>query len=233
MEGLHVAIIMDGNGRWAKAQGLPRLAGHQAGYEALRTIAKACPDAGVRYLTVYAFSTENWERAPEEVSGLMRLFETGLRRELRTCIENNVCMRFIGDRTRINARLVALMQDAEDKTKNNTRLGFQIALSYGGRDEIVRATRHIAQLAADRRLDPDTITPEMFSSFLDTAPWPDPDLLIRTGGEYRISNYLLWQLGYTELFFSEKYWPDFTPEDLGYAVAHFRGRVRRFGCISA
>ena len=226
---VHVAIIMDGNGRWAQRQGRNRLWGHQKGARALKKVVQACPDKGVRYLTVYAFSTENWHRDPAEVSGLMQLFQRYLVRETPRLHKEGVCLRIIGDRTALDPTLVAQMEQSETLTQHNTRLGLQVALNYGGRDDIVQATQKLATLVQDGHLKPEAITFDHVAGALWTHPWPDPDLLIRTGGEVRLSNYLLWQLSYTELLFFSQCWPDFTVEDFQSAITAYGARKRQFG----
>ena len=228
---LHVAIIMDGNGRWAQQRGKNRLEGHREGVNALKRIVKACPSQDIRYLTVFAFSSENWNRPATEVSGLMSLLKSYLQSEIKELHKEHVCLRVIGERKRLSSRIVSLIEEAEALTKDNTRLGLQIALSYGARDEITRACQKIALLVAEGKLDADKITSDHIIQNLDTYSWPDPDLLIRTSGEMRVSNFLLWQLCYTELYFSQKYWPDFREEDLKEAIEHFKQRSRRFGSI--
>jgi undecaprenyl diphosphate synthase len=228
---LHVAIIMDGNGRWAQNLQKNRIAGHQEGVLTLRKIVERCPDEGVRYLTLYVFSSENWKRPLQEVQGLMKLLAYYLKKEVPLLHDKGVCIKVIGQRQRLPKTLQKLIQEAEDLTAQNIRLGLQLAISYGGRDEIVGAAQRLSQQVLKGDLKPEHITAEIFSKELETHPWPDPDLLIRTGGEMRISNYLLWQLSYTELYFSSQYWPDFTPESFHEALQNFKGRTRRFGNI--
>ncbi len=210
---------------------MDRIWGHTKGVSTLRDIVRCCPDFGVDYLTVYAFSSENWQRPAQEVSGLLDLFQDYLQKETEELHRQGVCLRIIGDKKRLTAKLQALIQQAEDLTKHNTSLKLQIALSYGSRDEIVGAAKKLALDLANQRLTLNDITCESFSQALETAPWPDPDVLIRTGGERRLSNYLLWQLSYTELFFVDTYWPDFLPKDLEEILASYAQRVRRFGRI--
>lgn len=225
----HLAIIMDGNGRWAKARHLPRTAGHKKGAETARAVIEYCAKHDIRHLTLYTFSAENWNRPEEEVSELMNLFRFYLGKELRTLHENNIRMRFIGDLTPLSKDIQQQIEQAEALTANNTALTLCLALSYGSRQEITNATRTIAEKVQAGTIDSTTITPELFSSYLYTADIPDPDLLIRTGGEQRISNYLLWQCAYTELYFTEILWPDFGKEELEQALEDFAQRERRFG----
>ncbi len=229
----HVAIIMDGNGRWAKARGLPRVAGHRAGVEALRQTVRAAGELGVSWLTVYAFSSENWSRPRAEVSDLMGLLKLFIRRDLAELHQAGVRVRIIGDRTGLESDIKALLEEAEALTRDNSALNLVIAFNYGSRDEIVRAARKIAEKVAAGQLDPAAITAESFSTFLDTAAIPDPDLIIRTSGEMRLSNFLLWQAAYSELFFLPCYWPDFSRADFAQAVEAFANRERRYGGTTA
>ena len=229
----HIAIIMDGNGRWAKEKGMVRLKGHQAGMESLREIVRACSDKGVKVLTVYAFSTENWKRPIEEVSGIFSLLVRYVAKELKELNANNVQIRMLGDIDPLPADAKKAAQQAVDSTKDNTGLIFCIAINYGGRAEIVRAARLLAKQAAEGQLDPASIDEAMFASQLYTADLPDPDLIIRTGGEMRLSNFLTWQSAYSELYVTDTYWPDFTPEKLQEAIDAFNGRDRRYGGIKA
>jgi undecaprenyl diphosphate synthase len=229
----HVAIIMDGNGRWAKARGLPRVAGHRAGVEALRQTVRAAGELGVSWLTVYAFSSENWSRPRAEVSDLMGLLKLFIRRDLAELHQAGVRVRVIGDRTGLESDIKALLEEAEALTRDNCALNLVIAFNYGSRDEIVRAAHKIAERVAAGQLDPAAITAESFSTFLDTAAIPDPDLIIRTSGEMRLSNFLLWQAAYSELFFLPCYWPDFSRADFAQAVEAFANRERRYGGITA
>lgn len=235
LEGLkipqHVAVIMDGNGRWAKAQGKPRTFGHKRGGEVLEDICEKAYNMGIKYLTVYAFSTENWSRPQEEVDTLMGLFETYLKSYLKKCQKNRMCVKFIGDRSKLNDNLRNLMDRFEEETKDNDGLRFTIALNYGGRDEIVRATRKIAADVKAGNINPDEITDETINRALDTAGLPDPDLMIRTTKEYRISNYLLWQLAYTEFYFTDVPWPEFNDKELIKAIEAYNHRDRRFGGV--
>ena len=229
----HIAIIMDGNGRWAKEKGQIRLKGHQAGMESLREIVRACSDMGVKVLTVYAFSTENWKRPIEEVSGIFALLVRYVAKELKELKENNVQIRMLGDIDPLPADAKKAAQEAVDSTKDNTGLVFCIAINYGGRAEIVRAAKLLAKQAAEGQLEPDKIDEAAFASHLYTADLPDPDLIIRTGGEMRLSNFLTWQSAYSELYVTDTYWPDFTPDKLKEAIEAFNGRDRRYGGIKA
>ena len=211
---VHVAIIMDGNGRWAKKRGLPRTAGHAQGARVVEQILEDADHMGIRYLTVYAFSTENWSRPDSEVKALMNLLRTYMKTSLAKCARNNVRIRVIGDKSRLDSDLQASIANLEKETASNTGIGFQIAINYGSRDEIVRAVRKAAQKVKDSGLNPEDITEAMISDELDTAGIPDPDLLIRTGGEQRISNFLLWQTAYSELYFCDAAWPDFNKAEL-------------------
>jgi undecaprenyl diphosphate synthase len=228
----HVAIIMDGNGRWATQKGWPRLVGHRRGAERVKEIVRCAPDLGIRWLTVYAFSTENWKRSTEEVLGLMSIFARYIEREADRLAAEGVRMRFIGDRSKLDGKLQNLMEGIEERTKTLSRLNFTVAINYGGRDEILRATRVIAREVAEGRLDPEAVTDELVSSYLDTADLPEPDLVIRTSGETRTSNFLLWQTAYAEYEFTPTLWPDFTPAELGAIVGRFGNRERRFGGVA-
>ena len=205
----HVAIIMDGNGRWAQMRGRPRLFGHHAGAKRVREIVEACPDAGVKFLTIFAFSTENWKRTQSEVSGLMSLFQRYITGEAKALKENGIRVRFIGDRMRLATKLVDLMDDLELMTSDNDRVHLTVAINYGGRDEVARATKRLAQDVADGKLKPANVDEETLPKYLDTHVLPDPDLVIRTSGEARISNFLLWQSAYAEYDFLDTLWPDF------------------------
>ena len=224
---------MDGNGRWAQRRGRPRLLGHRAGARRVREIVGACPEMGVEFLTIFAFSTENWKRTQEEVSGLMSLFRRYIESESQTLLKNGVRVRFIGDRLRLDAKLRGLMDMIEALTAHNTRVNLTIALNYGGRDEVARATKRLARDVADGRLDPETITDGTLPRYLDTHVLPDPDLVIRTSGEARISNFLLWQAAYSEYEFVDTLWPDFTREDFAAVLSRFGRRDRRFGGVTA
>lgn len=225
----HVAVIMDGNGRWAAARGLPRIAGHNAGAEAVRRTVTAAVKYRVRYLTLYSFSSENWKRPIDEVQDLMGLFRRYLRSEIAELHQNEVRLRFIGERKALGGDIRRLIEEAEQTTANNSVLNLTVAFSYGGRDEIVNATRTIAKRVAAGELRPLDINDEAFGNSLSTAGIPDPDLLIRTSGEKRISNFLLWQLAYAELLFLDLLWPDFTEIDFADAIAEFQRRERRYG----
>ncbi len=226
---LHVAIIMDGNGRWAKARGQPRIAGHKQGAEALRGTVKHAPELGVSHLTIFAFSSENWKRPPNEVDDLMRLLRLYLERELDELERAGVRMRFIGDHQRLPDDIIELVDQAEQRTRTNSGLTLTVALDYGGRREIVEAAQRLARDVGTGRLDPDAIDEALFADQLATKDMPDPDLLIRTGGEQRISNFLLWQLAYTELVFVPVMWPNFTKQHLDDAINEFHRRERRYG----
>ena len=229
----HVAVIMDGNGRWAKAKGKPRLYGHQAGARRLTDIVEACPNLGVRYLTVFAFSTENWKRTQTEVAGLMKLFKRYILSEAKRLVHAGVRVRFIGDRLRLEPRLVQLMSELEEMTSDNSLVNLTVAINYGGRDEVARASRRMAQDVAKGTLNPDTVNEQTLSRYLDTYVLPDPDLVIRTSGEARISNFLLWQSAYSEYEFVKTLWPDFTVEDFEKIVSIFGVRERRYGGLLA
>ncbi len=229
----HVAIIMDGNGRWAQARGRPRLFGHQAGARRVRDVVEACPSLGIKYLTVFAFSTENWKRTQAEVAGLMSLFRRYIIKETRNLTSNGVRVRFIGDRVRLDAKLIDLMDTLENATKDNDLVHLTIAINYGGRDEVARATKRLASDVAEGRLKPEDVDEETLPKYLDTHVLPDPDLVIRTSGEARISNFLLWQSAYSEYEFIDTLWPDFTAAELERLCRNFGTRERRFGAISA
>ena len=227
----HVAIIMDGNGRWATQKGWPRLVGHRKGAERVKEIVNAAPDLGIKYLTIYAFSTENWKRTTEEVLGLMAIFSRYIEREADRMAAESVRMRFIGDRSMLNPRLKRLQTSIEQRTAAYDRLNLTVGINYGGRDEITRAVRDIARAVADGQLSPDQITEALISQHLDTADLPDPDLVIRTSGETRTSNFLPWQAAYAEYEFTEVLWPDFTAQHLAEIVNNFGTRERRFGGV--
>jgi undecaprenyl diphosphate synthase len=227
----HVAIIMDGNGRWAKARGLPRVAGHRRGADAVRRVIRGAGELGIPVVTLFAFSTENWARPADEVSDLMGLLRHYLRNELDELGRNGARLRVIGDRARLAPDIVADIADAEQRTRANTRIEVNICINYGSRDEIVRATRNLAHQVASGALAPERIDEDLFERELLTAGVPDPDLLIRTSGEQRISNFLLWQCAYAELVFVDTLWPDFGKEHLERAVAEFRRRERRYGGV--
>ena len=226
----HIAIIMDGNGRWAKNRGLPRTAGHAAGAETFRTIANHCRTLGVEYLTVYAFSTENWKRSAEEVGGIMRLLGNYLREALRDMEKNRVRFRFFGDLSRLSPELQKLCADAQSRSSDyDVQVNF--CLNYGGRDEIVRACRSFAQDVADGKYESSQLTEDLLASYLYSADVPDPELIIRPSGELRTSNFLLWQSAYSEFVFMNVLWPDFRPEDLDAAISEYHRRSRRFGGV--
>ncbi|MFY9318061.1 polyprenyl diphosphate synthase [Lentibacter algarum] len=229
----HIAIIMDGNGRWAQSRGRPRLFGHHAGAKRVREIVEACPDLGVKYLTIFAFSTENWKRTQVEVAGLMGLFRRYIAKEARALKDEGVRVRFIGDRVRLDDKLVGLMDELELFTSDNDKVHLTIALNYGGRDEVSRATKRLAKDVAAGRLDPEKIDEETLPKYLDTYVLPDPDLVIRTSGEARISNFLLWQSAYAEYEFIDTLWPDFSPEIFAGLVQNYGRRERRFGGVIA
>jgi undecaprenyl diphosphate synthase len=220
---------MDGNGRWAAARGLPRTAGHKQGVEALRRTAKAASDLGVEVLTVYSFSTENWSRPKAEVSFLLQLFRRFVSQDVAELHSTGVRIRMIGIREGLDKSIIRLIDDAERLTANNTGMTLVVAFNYGGRQELVGAFQNLAKDVASGKLQPGDVSMEMVGSKLDTGEWPDPDVLIRTGGEERISNFLLWQCAYTEFVFLDEYWPDFDKQLLDRAIEDFRGRERRFG----
>ena len=229
--GQHVAIIMDGNGRWAEQRGQPRLVGHHAGAKRIREIVEACPAVGVKYLTIFAFSTENWKRTQSEVSGLMRLFKRYIRRETQNLVDDGVRVRFIGDRINLNEQLVRTMDELELVTADNKRVNLTIALNYGGRDEVTRAVQRLAREIEQQRLTAKEVSAKVLAGFLDTHFLPDPDLVIRTSGEARISNFLLWQSAYAEYEFIETLWPDFNSQEFSQLVLKFRTRERRYGAV--
>lgn len=225
----HIAIIMDGNGRWAKKRGMPRSYGHKKGAENVITITRAMKESGVKYLTLYAFSTENWQRSEDEVSALMQLLRDYLDKELKEIMENNVRIIFIGERNMLSDDIQKKMSFIESESAKNTDLTLCIALSYGSRQEILAVVKKVSTLVSQGKCNIDDITQDMFSSLLYTSEIPDPDILIRTSGEQRISNYLLWQLAYSELFFTETLWPDFSKEELTSIIQQFKNRERRYG----
>ena len=227
----HVAIILDGNGRWAKSKGMPRNYGHVQGAKTVEVICEEAYKMGIQYLTVYAFSTENWNRPKDEVDALMKLLRNYMKTCLTTARKNRMCVRVIGDKTRLDEDIRTRIAELEDSTKDNDGLHFQIALNYGGRDEIVRAAKKMTEKAAKGELSPEDVTEDYFSDMLDTHGLPEPDLLIRTCNEQRISNFLLWQLAYTEFYFTPVAWPDFTKEELMKAVEAYNHRDRRYGLI--
>lgn len=227
----HIAIIMDGNGRWAKKRGLPRNAGHAAGAEAFRRIANYGKTLGVEYLTVYAFSTENWKRSPEEVDGIMKLLGNYLQEGLRDMEKNHVRFKFFGDLSRLTPELQALCLDAEEKSKEYVGLQVNFCLNYGGRDELVKAAQAFAKDVSTGKYTPEELTEQLLSSYLYSADVPDPELIIRPSGEMRTSNFLLWQSAYSEYVFMDVLWPDFGPKDLDKAIAEYHKRNRRFGGV--
>lgn len=227
----HVGIIMDGNGRWAKKRGLPRSAGHTAGAQVFRKIARYCSNIGIRYLTVYAFSTENWKRPKDEVDALMRLFKDYLEEAIRDFKDDSIILRFIGDRSAFSPELIALMDENEAESKDREGMVLNIAMNYGGRAELITAMRQMAREAADGTLDPDSIDEQVVSDHLYTKGEPDPDLIIRPSGENRTSNFLLWQSAYAEYVIMDVLWPDFKEKDLDTALIEYAKRNRRFGGV--
>jgi undecaprenyl diphosphate synthase len=227
----HVAIIMDGNGRWAQNKGRPRLSGHQAGARRVREIVESCPDLGIKYLTIFAFSTENWRRTQLEVSGLMKLFKKYIYKETQPLVEAGIRVRFIGDRVRLQPSLVNLMDQLEQLTQNNSAVNLTIAINYGARDEVTRAAKRMAKDVLNGDLSVESINEETLPKYLDTHVLPDPGLVIRTSGEARISNFLLWQSAYAEYEFIDTLWPDFTKEIFSNLVTQFGSRERRFGGV--
>lgn len=227
----HVAIILDGNGRWAKSKGMPRNYGHMEG---AKTVEKICEEAwrmGIKYLTVYAFSTENWKRPQDEVNALMKLLRNYMKTCLKTAEKNDMKVRVIGDKSGLDEDIRLRIEELEEASKNNGGLNFQIAINYGSRDEIVRSVKKMLREAKDGKLDPEQMDETRFALYLDTAGIPDPDLLIRTSGEERLSNFLMWQLAYTEFYFTDVPWPAFTKEDLTKAIEKYNARDRRFGGV--
>jgi undecaprenyl diphosphate synthase len=229
----HIAIIMDGNGRWAGERGLPRAEGHRQGVEAVRRTVKATLELGITHLTLFSFSSENWSRPKQEINDLFGLMRRFVRRDLADLHKNGVKIRIIGRRTGLDNDILRLIDDAMALTKDNTTLHLTIAFNYGARDEIARAASRIAEAVAEGTLESGDITSDVFGSYLDTADLPDPDLLIRTSGELRLSNFLLWQLAYSEFVFVDTYWPDFSRETLEAAIAEYQQRTRRFGGLKA
>ena len=227
----HVAIILDGNGRWAKSKGMPRNYGHVQGAKTVEVICEEAYRMGIQYLTVYAFSTENWNRPADEVDALMGLLRNYMKTCLKTAAKNNMCVRVIGEKSRLDEDIRKRIDELENATRNNTGLHFQIAINYGGRDEIVRAVRKLAAQVKAGEIAPEAITEQRFDDALDTAGSPEPDLLIRTCNEQRISNFLLWQLAYTEFYFTPVAWPDFSKEELERAVEAYNKRDRRYGLV--
>ncbi|MGN0354202.1 MAG: isoprenyl transferase [Muricoprocola sp.] len=227
----HVAIILDGNGRWAQSKGMPRNYGHSKGAKNLEVICEEAYKIGIKYLTVYLFSTENWKRSKEEIDGLMSLFRSYIKTCIKTAQKNNMKVRVLGDPTALDLDLQEGLANLVESSKNNTGLNFQIAINYGSRDEIVRAIRRLSADCVEGKVKPEDITEEMFSGYLDTRGVPDPDLLIRTSGELRLSNYLMWQLAYSEFYFTSVPWPAFTKDDLWDAIEKYNQRERRFGGV--
>lgn len=229
----HIAIIMDGNGRWARKRGLLRTAGHRAGVKTVKKIVRIAGEIGLKYLTLFTFSTENWKRPKNEVTAIMRLLEQTTRKELSELLENNVRLIATGNIENLPPKKREVLLDAIERTKNNTGLVLNLALSYSGRAEIIQAIKNIAVDLSSRKIKPEDLNDELFSSYLQTNGLPDPDLLIRTSGEMRISNFLLWQTAYTELYVTDILWPDFTEEDFLKAIADYQRRDRRFGMVSS
>lgn len=227
----HVAIILDGNGRWAKKRMMPRQYGHARGAQVVEQICEDAYNMGIQYLTVYAFSTENWNRPDNEVKILMDIFSNYMVEKLEKVGQKNMKIRFIGERSRLDQGMIQKIEDLENSTKHNTGLNFTVALNYGSRDEMVRAMRKMAADVKEGKLEIEDITESKYTEYLDTAELPDPDLLIRTSGEQRLSNYLLWQLAYTEFYFTDVMWPDFDKEELAKAVDWYANRDRRFGKV--
>lgn len=228
----HIAIIMDGNNRWAKERRLPGLAGHKAGVDCVRSVIEGCMEMGVEALTLFAFSSENWKRPPLEVKGLMELFKLALDREAKKLVKNNIRLRVVGDKTAFSSSLQAKIEKVEGMTQGCDGLHLNIAANYGGRWDIVSAAQRLAELCQSGSIQPADINETLFAQNISLADIPEPDLCIRTGGEQRISNFLIWQFAYTELFFSDAYWPDFDKEHLMRAVVDYSGRQRRFGKTS-
>lgn len=228
----HVAIIMDGNGRWAKKKRMPRNYGHTQGSKNVEKICEIAYKMGIQYLTVYAFSTENWRRPKEEVDALMKLLQTYLETSVKTSAKNNMCVKIIGDISKLSEDIKKSIANLEESSKNNTGLKFQVAINYGSRDEILRAVRKFASDVKQNKTEIDQIDETTFGQYLDTKDIPDPDLLIRTSGEQRLSNFLLWQSAYTEFYFTDVLWPDFDEKELKRAVEYYSSRTRNFGAIS-
>ena len=227
----HVAIILDGNGRWAKKRMLPRNMGHVQGAKTVEQIIEDAHDLGIKYLTVYAFSTENWKRPKDEVDALMKLLKDYLKNCIKRANKNNMCVRVIGDKTGLSPSIQEKIQELEEISSQNTGINFTIAINYGSRDEMIRAMRKLMTDCKNGDILPDEISEDVFTHYLDTSDLPDPDLLIRTSGEVRLSNYLLWQLAYTEFYFTDVLWPDFNKEELVKAIEYYNGRDRRFGAV--
>ena len=228
----HIAVIMDGNGRWAKERGKPRIFGHQSAIQSVREVSEGCAELGVEYLTLYAFSTENWNRPAAEVGGLMTLLAQTIKNEISTLNKNSIKLNAIGDLKSLPETNYKLLMQAIDSTSHNTRMTLTLALSYSGRWDLTQASRRMAKDAAEGKLNPDEITENTISTYLSTAGMPDPELMIRTSGEERISNFLLWEMAYSELYFTPKYWPDFRKDDLYEAILNYQHRERRFGKTS-
>jgi len=228
----HIAVIMDGNGRWAKEKGKLRVFGHQNGVKSVRDVTEAAAEVGVKYLTLYAFSTENWNRPRFEIDALMTLLETFLNKELKNLMKNNIRLLFIGNREDLPAKVKKKLVEVIENTKDNSGLSLVLAISYSSQWEIIKAIKQIAQDAKDQLIQPENIDNQLFNSYLATAGIPDPELLIRTSGELRISNFLLWQIAYSELYFTTKFWPDFRKEDFFEAILEYQNRERRFGKTS-
>ena len=227
----HVAIILDGNGRWAKKRMLPRNMGHVQGAKTVEQIIEDAHDLGIKYLTVYAFSTENWKRPKDEVDALMKLLKDYLKNCIKRANKNNMRVRVIGDKTGLEPSIQEKIQELEEISSQNTGINFTIAINYGSRDEMIRAMRKLMTDCKNGDILPDEISEDVFAHYLDTSDLPDPDLLIRTSGEVRLSNYLLWQLAYTEFYFTDVFWPDFNKEELVKAIEYYNGRDRRFGAV--
>ena len=227
----HIAIILDGNGRWAKKKGMPRNYGHVQGSKNVERICEEAHNLGVKYLTVYAFSTENWKRPQDEVDALMNLLRKYMKNCLKTAEKNRMRVRVLGDKTALDSDIQQKIADLEEATKNNDGLNFQIALNYGSRDEMIRAMKKMCADCKSGQIEVEQINETMFETYLDTYSIPDPDLMIRTSGEQRLSNYLLWQLAYSEFYFTDVLWPDFTKEELIKAIEYYNGRDRRFGGV--
>ncbi len=228
----HIAIIMDGNGRWARRRGLPRVAGHKRGVDTVREITEACAEIGVEYLTLYTFSTENWKRPKDEVSTLMRLLLRSVKDRCSELMDNNIKLTMIGDLNALPKEVQKELNEAMAKTSNNTRMTLNLALSYSGRWELLEAAKEISRLSSEGKLKPEDVNEKFISGLLTTKKIPDPDLLIRTSGEFRVSNFLLWQIAYTEFFITDAYWPDFKRKHLYEAIKNFQTRERRFGKVS-
>lgn len=229
----HIAIIMDGNGRWARQNGLPRFAGHQEGVNTVRRVVRECSRLQIRYLTLYAFSSENWHRPEQEVQALMSLLDTYLASEISQLQQNDIRLNVIGDLTRLPAHLREKVEDKVHQTRNNSAMTLTLALSYGARDEVVRAVRRVCADAVEGVINPADLNENMFSTYLDTAKLPDPDILIRTSGEQRVSNFLLWQIAYSELFFCSCFWPEFSLDCLESILKEYQSRCRRFGRVNS